>query len=677
MDQSPTRYPLYTGVATMAHQLASRLHLDFETASEANLKKTGTYRYAAHPSTRPLMLGWAVNEDPVSLWQPHTGGMPTDLRDALNDPTVSKHAYNAAFERLITKHCLGVDVPYDQWRCTMVESFYLGFAGRLDTVLEAVGLPPKDARGGRLINTFSTPAPQNHKADWYDWQNKPDEWAEFCQYCIQDVHVERQLWHWLHKFPGMHDWDQEQWCLDQSINDRGVPMDVDMAHSAIEMWDLVKESLANELKELMGIPKVTRGPFMAWIKENTGVELEGTAKDYLAALLSKGDLPDEVRPFINLWAQKEGKATSKYTAVINGTGTDGRARGMFQYKGASRTDRVGGRLIQLQNLKRPFVAPESINTLVEAIKCGDPLFLEMLYRRPTSEILGGAIRHVISASPGHTFAVCDLSSVESVVLGWIADCPEIDKTFRAGRDSYKMFAAEYYGIEYGDVTKQQRSFSKPPVLGCGFMLGWRGLIDYAEGYGVDMSADQAKKAVNTFRSMYPAIPVFWRWIYDAVKYVVTTGIPMGGYRLRLERDQDFLRIWLPSGRALSYFKPEVRIKEAPWSTPDKPASVNNFCYMGMNDKHQWVRIYAHAGGVTENIVQSIAGDLLWSGLTNANAAGLPVVLHVHDEIAVEVPEETAATALVTLEQCMTRQLPWAQDMWIGADGFLTKRYTKD
>jgi DNA polymerase len=109
----------------------------------------------------------------------------------------------------------------------------------------------------------------------------------------------------------------------------------------------------------------------------------------------------------------------------------------------------------------------------------------------------------------------------------------------------------------------------------------------------------------------------------------------------------------------------------------EPQMLMNFSYMGMNDKNQWVRITAHAGGVTENIVQSIAGDLLWHGITKADQGGLPVILHVHDEIAVEVPESQAEAALDKLQQAMTSQPPWAHDMWLGADGFITNRYTKD
>lgn len=657
----------------------TRLHLDYETASDLDLKKVGAYKYARHHSTKILMLGWAFDDEPVSLWEPHLETIPARLEQGIRNPLVNKHAFNAAFERLITRECLGIEVPPEQWRCTMVESFYLGFAGGLDKCLKAVGLPPKDARGNRLINVFCTPAAKNHKAAWYTWENKPAEWQEFCQYCIQDVHVERQLWHWMQKFPVMNDWDYRQWFNDQRINDRGVPMDVDMAECAIDIWDLEKEDITATMVDMMGIPKVTREPFVKWMEDNTGVILENTRKDYLATLLHKGDLPPEAEPFVKLWAQKEGKATSKYNAVINGTCDDGRARGMFQYKGASRTDRVGGRLIQLQNLKRPLYGdtPEKIDNVVNAIKCRDPKFLSMLHPHSVSEILGGSIRHALCASEGHAFAICDLTSIESVILGWVAQCPSIDATFREGKDSYRMFASKYYNINYEEVTKAQRGFSKPPVLGCGFMLGWKGLIAYAEGYGVDMTKDQAKNAVDTFRNMYPEIPKFWQWISEAVKYVTTTHIPCEGYRLSIERDNDMLRIWLPSGRALSYFQPEIRRQEAPWSTPEKPKYIDNFTYMGMNDKNQWVRISAHAGGLTENVVQSLAGDVLWNGIMNASYANLPVVLHVHDEIAVEVPEGQADAALVTLRECMVARPIWCQDMWLGADGFVTKRYTKD
>jgi len=678
-----------------------RLHLDYETASTVDLPKTGVYPYAAHESTKILMLGWARDDEDVQLWLPHEEPMPFDLRDGFLDPGVNKHAFNAPFERLITRDVAGIDVPIDQWRCTMVESYYLGFAGGLDTILKAIGLREKDKRGKQLINKFCKPAPKNHKADWYTYENKPEEWLEFCNYCINDVIVERRLWHWIQQFPTMSDRDWQQYFVDQKINERGVLIDVDMCDAAIDIWEREKVTIHEEMKELMGLPKVTRGPFLKWMEENTGVKLESTRKDYLAMMLDKKLLPEEARIYVELWAQKEGKAVSKYVAACKAVGADNRARGMFQYKGAGRTDRAGGRLIQLQNLKRPFVDADEVDTLVSAIRSREPRLLDTVYNRAVSDTLGGAIRHIIKAKEGSTLAVCDLSSIESVVLGWVTNCPLIDETFRAGRDSYKVFATKYFGVEYEDVTKQMRGFSKPPVLGAGYLLGWRGMVAYAEGYGIEMSNDDAKKAVDTFRTMYPEIPVFWKWIYDAIRNVTVSRQTVTGYRLKIERDDHFLRIWLPSGRAISYYSPEVQEQKAPWRNMTDKATMEykeyqsqgwtdesligaglmkpvdmimNFTFMGMNNANQWVRLSAHAGGITGNICQSLGGDFLWNGIMNADAAGLEVILHVHDEIGCEVENESD---LDILHECMSRLAPWARDMWLGAAGFTLDRYTKD
>lgn len=654
--------------------MTTRLHLDYETASKVDLRKSGAYLYARHPSTKILMLGWAFDDDTPQVWEPHKGPLEPEVIKVMQASGVNKHAFNAQFERLITQYVLGIHVPYSQWRCTMVEAYYLGFAGGLDNILEAVGLEKKDKRGSQLINMFCSPTPKNHKAEWYDYTNRPIEWEEFKGYCLQDVKVERNLYHFIKKFPAMPEWDLKQWFLDQRINDRGVPMDVEMAKSAIFLWEDEKLNLTETLTEITGLTKVTREPFLSYLSTTFDVKLDNLRKDYLATLLSKNELPKEAQEVIDIWAQKEAKATSKYMAVVNATDTDGRARGMFQYKGAQRTDRVGGRVIQLQNLKRPFVPQEGIDTLVKAIKLKEPRLIKMLYGKNVSDVLGGSVRHVVSAPVGKTFTIADLTSIESVILGWVSMCTKIDTTFRQGKDSYKVFAEAYFGVSYEQVTKEQRSFSKPPVLGAGFMLGWKGLIAYAEGYGVEMTEDQAQKAINTFRGMYPEIVKFWDWIYKCVKYVTATGVSFSGYRMNVERDEHFLRIWLPSGRALSYYKPENRMMPAPW---DPKKQIENFTYMGTNDKNQWVRISAHAGGITENIVQSIAGDILWNGLTNANAVGLKPILHVHDEIGCESDVQTAEKDLQSLIVCMTTQPDWCKDMWLGADGMITNRYTKD
>lgn len=679
------------------------LHLDYETYSEVDIKRAGAHKYTKDPSTEVLMLGWAIDDEDPQLWQPRKGPMPSELRDAFLDPTVTLIAFNAQFERLVTRYVLGIDVPLNRWRCAMVMAYYLGYSGGLDDVCEQIGIRGKDPRGGRLVQLFSKPAPKNHKAGRYTWQNRPSDWEDFCAYCLRDVEVERELVAFFEKFPAVETWDWEQWLLDQRINDRGVPLDVGMAQGAVELWSRERERLSEDLQNLTGLPKVTRGPFMNWLKSNW-VDVPDLRKDTLQAL----DITDPtIRQAVDLWQLREAKAVAKYTAMLNGVEKDGRVRGMFQYKGASRTDRVGGRRVQVQNLKRPMAkTPDDANTVADLIRTGDPALLRALYDEPVSEVIGCAVRHAICAPEGKSLVVADFASIESVVLGWLANCRAIDQIFREGMDTYKVFASEYYHIPYGDVTKKQRTFSKPAVLGCGYMLGWRGLIKYAESMGVGMTEDEARRAVDTFRGMYPEIVQFWDWIDNAVREVVWSKYPVEGYRFHVERDEYFLRIRVPSGRYLSYYLPSIDTHAAPWAeyvmttkathTREQyhaanwtdaqliesglmlpPDEISNFSYMGRDTSNRWGRIHAHKGGLTENLVQSIAGDLLWNGIRNAEASWLKVVLHVHDEIVCEVPEETAEKDLQVLQAAMTQAPPWCPDMWLGTSGFVTKRYTKD
>ena len=686
-----------------------RLHMDFETYSECDIKKAGAHAYAQHPSTEVLMLGYAIDDGPKYLWCPAEGEpMPEVLKQWLAYEGAAKVAFNAAFERLIFKHVLGIDIPAEQWRCTMVASYYLGFTGGLDLIGKQMGLmEQKDQRGQRLIQIFSKPTPANYNERRYTHENRPAEWQEFKEYCLQDVETERSMLRFINKFPLMADFDWKRYALDQRINDRGVYVDLAMAKGAVQLWDVEKEQLEDALRKVTGLVKVTRGPFAAWLSRELGIEVTSLAKANVDAL--RAGASERVVQAIDLWQEKEGKAVAKYTAVINGACEDGRARGLFQFKGASRTDRTAGRRIQLQNLKRSFASDDNaIRPLVQAIRDHSPARLKMLTGMSVSEALGGTVRHVLQPKPGYSFVQCDLSSIESVVLGWLTMCDSILDTFRAGRDTYKEFAWRYYGITYDEVTKEQRTFAKPPVLGCGYMLGWKGLIAYAEGYGVTMDESDSRRAVDTFRTMYPEIPKFWTWINEAVKYVAQTGQPLEGYRLRIERDAEMLRIWLPSGRALSYFRPDVTTAPAPWAelvgtytavngdelraayphmTDDElvraglaewSVYVHNFSYMGADtNTNVWSRQRAHAGLLTENIVQSIAMDILFDSIERAEAAELAVVSQVHDELVCEVPEGTEAQSLALLKQCMTTLPWWGQDLWLGGDGYISKFYKKD
>src|SRR6185312_9744945 len=127
--------------------MTDELHLDFETRSEIELDERGLDNYARHPSTQILMMAWAINDGRVHLWQPHKDGpMPAEAREALEDPFVSKVAWNATFERSILFRCKNLWVPYEEWRDPMVHARYLSMPGSLEDVGHIVKLKQNEAK---------------------------------------------------------------------------------------------------------------------------------------------------------------------------------------------------------------------------------------------------------------------------------------------------------------------------------------------------------------------------------------------------------------------------------------------------------------------------------------------------------------------------------------------------
>lgn len=341
-----------------------RLHLDFETFSTVDIYKVTTSYYVSHPDTEILMLGWAVDDGPVNLWEPHKGDMPRELFDALCSAN-TLHAFNVPFERGLLFHKLGFSTLIFRWRDTQVEALAMSFPASLDDVLEAIGLEKKDPRGEQLIHRFSKPAPASHKADRYNWTNRPEEWEAFCEYCKKDVEVERRLHLWLDQYHPMSDEEWQLWFLDQEINERGIPVDMEMAEGALHIWDRVLIEIKEELKQITGLDKITRGPFLEWL-EVEGFPIPNTQAATIQDALKHCNEPHITRA-LQLWGYKEVRALDKFKAILR-THQNGRVHGVFQFAGASRTRRWAGRQLQPHNLKRTIIDPDQIDTLAEVIK---------------------------------------------------------------------------------------------------------------------------------------------------------------------------------------------------------------------------------------------------------------------------------------------------------------------
>ena len=676
------------------------VHLDYETFSEADLIKCGHLFYATHPSTRVLMCSyWFEYEgaprdlESVKLWDAAMGeAMPDDLRAALLNPKILKWAHNAAFEIAITKYVLKLPVRLTEWRCTSVLALTLSLPAALGQLCDVINIPADAAKvkdGKRLIKKFCCPRKPTKKNPSVRVlpEHDPEDWQRFRHYGRVDTLAELSVYFKLIKYgPPDHEW--RLWALDQKINHRGLPIDLELVRGVLAIDEAYKRHATAEAQQLTGLHNPNSPsqllpylqacgyPYIDMKKANVTKAvktIDEWCREWRADWTREQHV-DHVRRVMVLRQRLSMTSIAKFKALEKATCADGRLRGVFQFAGAGRTWRWAGRIFQPQNLARGiFKNAHQIRGAIEAAKTGSFAFMDTVYGVDAiPSVLSSLCRSAVVASgPGRTLSICDLASIEAVMLAWAARSKDKLEKFRAGIDTYKAFATELFGVAYEDVTKAQRTYSKPPELGCGYMLGAKGLVAYADGMGVTMTEAEAQHAVDVYRSTNPEVVRFWWDLDKAMRETITTGRPHAVGKFVFRMRPPFLQIHLPSGRCLSYLRPEIQDRETPWGET-RPTIT----YEGLDQyTRKWKRISTHPGKVAENIVQAISRDVLAEGLVNADAADLDIILHVHDEIGADTDDDPEQGVL--LRQSMTRIPAWCADAPISAAGFQSPFYMKD
>jgi DNA polymerase len=630
------------------------------------------------------MAGYAIDDGPVQLWQPHESPKaPTDLREALLDPAVEKRAWNSPFEEQLIAGVF--KRPTYFWRDTMVRALYASLPAALAFAGPAIGLPEDECKmpqGKKLITLFCIP-----RADggFNDHTTHPEQWEVFCDYCKRDVAVERKIAGKLANFqPPDSEWDL--WRLDQEINRRGLPVDMLFVNNALAMAAEEKARLVTILKRETRLANpMTQANFLAFARQH-GYPYGDLAKATVNRALAQGDLPKFLDRLLRLRADAGRTSTAKYQSIASKT-IDGRIYNTMQFYGAARTGRWAGRDPQVQNFPRP--SPDIEGHEIEATELiRDNQYDEILMRYGGAMTpLASLTRSSFRAPEGRTFMIADLNAIENRMLGWIADCQPILDVFRNNRDPYKDFGARMFRKPYDEITKPERTISKPAVLGCGYQLGGgaevvndngdtirTGLWGYAESMGIHMTKEQSHTSVKVFREAFPEVVQFWYALSDAAKEAVTNKCKTRVGRIVFEYKPGVLLLHLPSGRTLHYLKPRVE-----WQTRKLPDGETMrslaLTYEGMNSVKKWCRQTTHGGKLTENICQALSRDVLAAGLIAATDYGFDVILHAHDEIVTEVPLDSPLT-LQNLIDCMTRDLPWADGLPLAAAGEVTPIYKK-
>lgn len=429
------------------------LYLDLETKSSVDIGDCGMYRYAESPDFGVLLFGYAIDDEPAVSLDLHDGTqIPQEIRKALFDPSVIKHARNAAFEW----YCLGTyfgmtdeqrKAWIPQWRDSMLHSRYCGFPGTLEKAGEAIGLPKDQQKmriGKQLIRIFSCPNKPTKKRSsvWIRPEDEPEKWKLYQDYNRQDVETDRLIEKKLEPWQ-VPDWVERQWQLDLWQNTRGVSVDMDMVKGAIDIADKVATNLTEELVQLTGLDNPNSvSQLKPWLESRIGVEIPTINKEAVEMLL-KGNLDTVTKRVLRIRQEIGTSAVKKYQALVNMTSDSGQAKGMMVFYGANRSGRYSSRGCQFQNLKRTYVEP--LGYAREVVKSKDDLTMRLVWGNVTDS-LGQMVRTALCVPEGHIMLDADYSAIEARVIAWVSGEQWRLDIFRNGGDIYCESASRIYGV---------------------------------------------------------------------------------------------------------------------------------------------------------------------------------------------------------------------------------------
>lgn len=643
------------------------LSIDIETYSDVPLQKTSVYRYVESPNFEILLFAYSADNHPVQVIELACGEqIPKEVLLALEDESVIKWAFNAAFERICLSRFLGYPtgeyLEPENWRCSMIWAATMGLPLSLEGVGIVLGLEKQKLSEGKdLIKYFCQPCAPT-KTNGQRTRNRPfhapDKWSMFKKYNVRDVETEMEIQQRLSKFP-VPDQVWDEYHQDQEINDRGVRLDMELVAAAIEMDTCSRTQLVDTMKEITQLENPNSVQQMkAWLSDN-GLQTDTLGKKAVAELLKSA--PPKLSQVLTLRQQLAKSSVRKYQAMEKTVCADGRARGMFQFYGANRTGRFSGRNIQLQNLPQ-----NHLSDLAEArslVRSGNFEAVELLYE-DVPDTLSQLIRTAFIPREGAQFLVADFSAIEARVIAWFAGEKWRQDVFAKGGDIYCASASQMFKVpvEKHGINGHLRQKGKIAELA----LGYGGSVGALKAMGaldMGLTEEELPPLVDAWRQSNPNIVNFW-WdvdhaVIEAVKFKHTTS----EYGLTFTCRSGMLFINLPSRRKLAYVKAKV--------------GTNKFggqciTYEGIGGTKKWERLDSYGPKFVENIVQATARDILCYAMQTLRCCS--IVMHIHDEVVIEADPRMSLDAVC--EQ-MGRTPPWAKGLLLRADGYATPFYKKD
>lgn len=695
------------------------LYLDTETKSSIDLFKCGLGAYADSDDAEVLIVTYAIDEGEVQAWDRTLDPEPpVDFTEAVmfaDDIVMHNAPFDLTMMALPYPRGLGIDIPLEKVWCTMAQALAHGLEGALGKLSVVFKLEEEDAkskRGADLMRLFCVPPPKGRKRDyWATRITHPDEWSEFLNdYAVKDIRSMRVL---RKKMPvwNFGPFERDLWRRTHLMNQRGVLLDLELADACIEAVAQNKVSLDAEVHDQTGGEVQSanqRDALLAHILAEYGVELPDMKGATLERRAKDESLPQGVRDLLALRMETATPSNAKYVKMRQVASRDGRARNLIQFNGASRTGRDAGRLIQPQNFPRPTLSEWEIMAGIELFKHRHYDLIPLVCSS-VPKAASNALRGAIIAPPGKKLVVSDLSNIEGVSAAYLAGEDWKLEAYRAqfiddtAPDMYRLAYARSFGVDPLSITKAQRQLGKIQELALAYEGGVGAFVTFVLTYRMDLAmvaaavlpvlaADVYKQALGMlewrrrkgmstyglsddvfiacealkylWREAHPAISSYWKDLEETAKRAIANpGQLFRCRRLAFRRDGVWLRMILPSGRAVCY--PSAHVRD------------DKVYYQGVSQySHQWGWIGTYGGKIFENACQAFARDCLFYRIPYVEAAGYDILLRAHDELICEAPDNDNYTE-GSLSNLIAANEDWNAGMPLKAAGFESYRYRKD
>ena len=664
------------------------LSIDIETYSSIDLTKSGVYKYIQN-DFEILLIAYAYDDEEIKIIDlKNNEKIPEKLKEDILDENIIKTAFNANFERVCLSKYFNTYLSPKMFRCTQVHALYLGLPHGLENVAKSLRLKEQKLEEGKSLIRFFN---KRENLDLLTSNNENikkgevlKKYEEFKKYCINDVRVERSIRKVLEKVK-LPESEQKLWQLDQEINDRGVLVDSKLLNNAIYYDNYFKNILIEKLKTITNINNPKSNNQMKDYLNSLGLNVNSLSKESVESLLNSDEVKknphyEKIKEVLHLRKMLNKTSTKKYESMKRCMCDDERIRGLFQFYGANRTGRWAGRLVQVQNLPQNKInnlekVREKIrNDIIKDFPSRKKEFnknlnLNLYNNENLSSLLSQLIRTTFIPKKNHRFIIADFSAIEARIIAYLSNEKWRIDVFNTHGKIYEASASKMFKVDIDEITKESelRQKGKIAELALGYQGGVGALVSMG-AYNMNLCESELIEIVKAFRSSNPNIVKLWNNAQKAfIEAVKNKSVVHIDKNISFIYEGNILFIKLPSGRRLSYIRPKI----------DYDNIFNKYIitYEGIDPTtKKSKRLTTYGGKLVENIVQAIARDVLAQAMMNLKNHGFNIVMHVHDEIVLEVEENVSSIEEIC--EIMCKENKYLKGLKLKADGFESKYYKK-